>query len=1759
MAFNLKEYILFRTEIKRELFNEEVDTNFQMVSNPWVATRRYEKGNIVYHPVTLEKTTDDISTTGEDKEYLTWWRANKRTTLGVFNLTQWDIIGGVGGFTDITIAGAKGYGKLLANWQYPAGQVWDTNFDGLVEAVGPTDTIKFAAGAGISLAWNDTDEAILISNTGNLGEVNHGDNIGTASAQSVYDGMTGGYPQNDIRLKGFRSTNVGNPALTVSTVVTSADKDIVYDFDEGQITLANISNGCPELNELCDVAYVGLAKGDILYWSGTTWQNQPASAGMGNTIYTANDTINNSTRTVSLNNSAGNLSFRSLTNPNYGLFIDNGGDKFVLGENATGASGEQFRFNSSVENTGLDYQMSLRNSNTGSSAMYFKSSGAPGGFIQGINQTNDGANYTIAPGSGFNGTGSGDAFTVDQNRDIWVYEWSGAQFGITDVHNENMIPMANAKGSVPPLQTGKTRVSGGLIYVDDSTNGSGSGSNGNILLVNTRVTDLAGNGVVEKPGLFVANAPNLDQEKFYGIKSKTTGVANGTNPAQVIYGIQAETYDRTATPVKAVEASIGQISYEGTNAASATQPVTMGSLIKVYDTPTNLANGAGVVAWNHAAHEIDFGFISVNAASSGGGRNVGIYSDVVNQYSSIVDVMAGNTEFPFPENDWAGLFVGCVAIKKGGLYIEPQSTNPLCGGYQNVLWVNETNNHIYYGDVDLTEGGGGSTGGGGIGCAEEGLSVDPVSGCIEWGELVGGTGAPLLTDREIEFGDFSMNFKSASGASWDFWLGGKQNGSGTGPLLNPDNISSLFHIDNNSQGYSVNEMNATGLLMSGDKLIIDPGAENERTVSVPSVLGWHAKFNADATHTPTYYTKDIKDSLISDISSCDILGRQRYDGYLFTKGNTVDPDIKGISSLYTGNTVNGQPGGGEGGIVNLFGRSQTRDGDNLNGIFDGLFKPNKRPVGMFVQFTWKINNISEGEDWYKWVVDNMATDGTVYGCDPQWDTYMIVDDTDYRSWWQQFEACLDEKSAELAKEIDGLKQQVAETEEQIAINGCDCSNPVGTICIDLCNQRASLQLTLENRATDLAAIQDGIDKGTKYFQAYQVFQKQSLSKEGVYEGTPNMLTWGDIQIGANLQIPSYILEADGNDIFILGGTDTKITTGWKYDSLNDPITPKGVVEYSSTTHNNAALLIGTEGKDWTESSKNDCEIPTAMLDVKGNASDGETETRYPFVRFRDLPQYPDGDATPPPSNIFADDSGYLWKTESRVRYEDEGSFVMNNPLTINFVGAGVDAKLGGGNELIVSIPGGGSSGEVNTASNVGAGTGLYKQKTAQDLEFYSLTSTDSSVDIDLVTGQDVIDLKTAIYTYTAQGTNDPSLRLSDGTTNQDVQLVGTGGTTVSHAAGVVTIDSATAVTPNWQSVMNVSPSIAVGLTTSVELETTNLIDILSKNDATGATLKWEDSATVNNNYIQTRAKGVKQYTGDIAVAAFPRSYTDLWASQYEWRIDQSAGLNSRLNATGGDIQFDAEFDNGGLIQSSQIKMTAGAGSSTVRGGNNIYVTPTTSHNVEFGTSDSTGDSDAYIEYRTNTAIASKVSVQQLKTVITAPLLEIRSQAATGYTLPTSDGAANQVLRTDGAGTATWVGAFTNLSTNAGSGPTYNLTTGILNIPPAPTGGGGLVPVIKAADYTAAANDLVMVASGTNTGMKIKLPLSPSNGDVVGVKWIEQSTVNDTPAVETDTGVTIDGVDRSTASGVPLPLKSLNTYYEFFAYVNSENVVTWFIK
>ena len=305
MAFNLKEYILFREEIKRELFNVEVDENFKAVSNPWVHYRRYEIGQIVYHPIMIEPDTGEVDPTGGGEEHLTWWRANTRTTLGVFDMTQWDIIGGIAGFTDITIAGSAGYGKIVPNWTAPFGLPWNVAADGLIEASGPNDTFRLAAGSGIGISWNAAQDAILIENLGATAEINHGINIGSLpgvdwdGTDGSYAGMTGGSP-NNLQFRGIWVTNTGletspGPLTAIETAI-----NLEISFDPGLIHLSELSLGCPLLNEICDVTYVTPfpTAGEILQYDGSDWINVPLSTIGSTNIYETSTSFTAAARTA---------------------------------------------------------------------------------------------------------------------------------------------------------------------------------------------------------------------------------------------------------------------------------------------------------------------------------------------------------------------------------------------------------------------------------------------------------------------------------------------------------------------------------------------------------------------------------------------------------------------------------------------------------------------------------------------------------------------------------------------------------------------------------------------------------------------------------------------------------------------------------------------------------------------------------------------------------------------------------------------------------------------------------------------------------------------------------------------------------------------------------------------------------------------------------------------------------------------------------------------------------------------------------------------------------------------------------------------------------------------------------------------------------------------------------------------------------------------------------------------------------------------
>jgi hypothetical protein len=186
MAFNLNEYILFRTEIQRELLNSEVDENFRAVANPWVTTRWYEEGHIVYHPVTV--TLPPGSPSGSSDQRLVWWRANQKTTQGIFDTTQWDIIGGVG-VGDITVHTEPSFGNIIVNSTLSTAP-FSSAPDGSLQAPSQNSVLRFVPGENMAMQWDAFTKSIRFSAFNDINITGSSCSIWNA----IYDEGTGTIP-----------------------------------------------------------------------------------------------------------------------------------------------------------------------------------------------------------------------------------------------------------------------------------------------------------------------------------------------------------------------------------------------------------------------------------------------------------------------------------------------------------------------------------------------------------------------------------------------------------------------------------------------------------------------------------------------------------------------------------------------------------------------------------------------------------------------------------------------------------------------------------------------------------------------------------------------------------------------------------------------------------------------------------------------------------------------------------------------------------------------------------------------------------------------------------------------------------------------------------------------------------------------------------------------------------------------------------------------------------------------------------------------------------------------------------------------------------------------------------------------------------------------------------------------------------------------------------------------------------------------------
>jgi len=664
-SFNLQEYILFRTEIKRELTNAEVDTNFKMVANPWEDDRVYEIGNIVYHPVIV----DDPATTGED-QVLAWWRANVRTTQGVFNTAQWDMIGGIGS-GNINIQGANSFGKIKVNSTTAPGSLQSGN-DALVQSTTPNDTFNFIAGQGMQLQYNLTSKTIKLINTlaSNPGEVNAGINVGTGTGhQDVYAGKTG----LNLEFKGFQSTNTGaGEALSIST--NASQKNIEYNFNEGLVDLAQLNSGAPTIGMLSNVSSAAPNAQDILQFNvgSSTWIPVAlGSLGQVN-IYGNDGTIGVANREVKLNGTTGQLQFNRISDLTTGIHFDN---------------------------TATTHQLQLRNSSsTGNAAAQYTLNAVVTATV-GMYGTD--SSFGINMGSTGLGGLSVDALSISTNNELFVPTAASGDVTVSNV--KFSIPMVN-RGTVvtgnTALDNGKFEATPGY-FVESYTDVSGAVNNirsnqtGSTILIGRNDSNALYSKYTVKEAVNEFNFSGVLTEGFGAStalkqtsgSSQTLNYLNWVNKGKkrlVLNHNQSTQFNGTAPNGAPVERVIGNNI--------------------VLDNKVNLSINVGEIIQmtDFTAEETP--------------QRVGLYSNVVddqtdNTGDAILAALIADS------GTWAGYFVGCVNIDKGGLVLPSTSfaNRPLCndvsGGTvsERTLWINSANGHLYRGTVDVEAGGGGGS------------------------------------------------------------------------------------------------------------------------------------------------------------------------------------------------------------------------------------------------------------------------------------------------------------------------------------------------------------------------------------------------------------------------------------------------------------------------------------------------------------------------------------------------------------------------------------------------------------------------------------------------------------------------------------------------------------------------------------------------------------------------------------------------------------------------------------------------------------------------------------------------------------------------------------------------------------------------------------------------------------------------------------------------------------------------------------------
>jgi hypothetical protein len=256
---HLSEYIKLRTEQQRELSWGEVDSNFLYVANPWVPTRYYKEGYIVYH---------DPDDTGSASG-LAWYRALvDNGPVSAWDPSQWEAIGAAAAAgTNITVTDGTTSGSVNTL------------------TVAPDDFNISIVGANANLSIKDNAVKWWLP----VGDPSIGAGVNNAKAIHTGQVIIGSGNVNSLYKLTVYGTSYFTGNITLANAITVDGVDIsalaadynVHTHTIVPTTLTNYSILYPNSNNQLEDVTINtgtLATGHTLVWNNSTkkWENQAA-------------------------------------------------------------------------------------------------------------------------------------------------------------------------------------------------------------------------------------------------------------------------------------------------------------------------------------------------------------------------------------------------------------------------------------------------------------------------------------------------------------------------------------------------------------------------------------------------------------------------------------------------------------------------------------------------------------------------------------------------------------------------------------------------------------------------------------------------------------------------------------------------------------------------------------------------------------------------------------------------------------------------------------------------------------------------------------------------------------------------------------------------------------------------------------------------------------------------------------------------------------------------------------------------------------------------------------------------------------------------------------------------------------------------------------------------------------------------------------------------------------------------------------------